>query len=93
MQVADLMSSDGHVFLKSEWGQIGDGWPCVSFTRPSVGVRFRKEFQPGRDVLIYVGTIGPETNDADHHSRFISAVVLEPNQVLETRKIVPPDEW
>jgi hypothetical protein len=29
----------------------------------------------------------------EHRSRLISAVTIEPNQILETRKIVPPDVW
>ena len=94
MQVADLMQPDGQVFLKSEWGAVGDGWPCVSFTKRSVGQDLSRLFVPGRDVLIYVGTSNPTlTLDPDHRSRLISAVVVEPNQILETRKIVPPRDW
>lgn len=94
MQVRDLMQEQGRVFLKSEWGPIGDGWPCVSFTKKSVGERLRREFVPGRDALIYVGTTSTEnTPVADHRSRLLSAVVIEPKQVLETRKIVPTEVW
>ena len=92
MRVVDMMSSEGRVFFKSEWGQIGDEWPCVSFTRPSVGDKLRRDFRPGRDILIYVGTSGHET-EPEHRSALISATVPQPNQVLETRKIVPPAEW
>lgn len=94
MQVRDLMQPDGRVFLKSEWGPISDRWPCVSFTKKSVGDHLRAEFRPGRDVLIYVGTTSAETTeDPRHRGRLISAVVVQPNQVLETKKIVPPDAW
>ena len=94
MRVSDIMKPDGRVFLKSEWGQISDEWPCLSFTKRSVGDRLRREFVAGRDVLIYVGTTNAEmTRLAEHRSRLISAVVIEPKQILETRKIVPPEVW
>lgn len=94
MRVSDMMKPDGRVFLKSEWGQISDEWPCVSFTKRSVGDRLRREFVSGRDILIYVGTTNTEmTRQPEHRSRLISAVTIEPNQILETRKIVPPHAW
>lgn len=94
MRVSDMMKPDGRVFLKSEWGQISDEWPCVSFTKRSVGDRLRREFVAGRDILVYVGTTSTEmTRLPEHRSRLISAVAIEPNQILETRKIVPPDVW
>lgn len=94
MNVSDMMKPDGRVFLKSEWGQISDEWPCVSFTKRSVGDRLRREFVAGRDVLVYVGTTSTEmTRLPEHRSRLISAVTIEPNQILETRKIVPPEVW
>lgn len=94
MRVSDMMKPNGRVFLKSEWDQISDEWPCVSFTKRSVGDRLRQEFVAGRDVLVYVGTTSAETRRLpEHRSRLISAVTIEPNQILETRKIVPPDVW
>ena len=94
MRVSDMMKPDGRVFLKSEWGQISDNWPCVSFTKQFVGDRLRRDFVPGRDVIIYVGTTNPDTTLLEaHRSRLISVVAIEPNQVLKTRKIVPPDIW
>ena len=94
MRVSDMMKPDGRVFLKSEWGQISDEWPCVSFTKLSVGDRLRREFIAGRDILVYAGTTDTETTRLpEHRSRLISAITIEPNQILETRKIVPPDVW
>ena len=94
MQVADLMAPDGTVFLKSEWAPISDYWPCVSFTKRSVGYRLSREFVPGRDILVYVGTTNAElTEDPDHRSCLLSAVVVEPNQILETRKLIPAEHW
>ncbi|AWJ94352.1 hypothetical protein Sp245p_31325 (plasmid) [Azospirillum baldaniorum] len=88
------MEPGGKVFLKSEWGQIGDDWPCVSFTKKSVGARLTADFKPGRDVLVYVGTTNAEmTEDPAHRGRLISAVVIEPNQVISTGNIVPPEVW
>lgn len=94
MLISDMMQPSGRVFLKSEWGPINDYWPCVSFTKPSVGAWLRREFVPGRDVLVYVGTTSPaSTENPDHRSCLLSAVVIEPNQILETKKIVPVDSW
>ncbi|WP_170285049.1 hypothetical protein, partial [Microvirga aerophila] len=60
----------------------------------SVGDRLRREFAPGRDILIYVGTTNAEMTELpEHRSRLISAVAIEPKQILETRKIVPPEVW
>ncbi len=89
MQVADMMRPDGRVFLKSVFGQIGDDWPCISFSRPSVGDLLRREFVPNRDVMIYVGTLNSElTEDPNHRGRLIASVVIEPSQLLETRKMI-----
>ena len=94
MQVSDMMEPAGRVFMKSEFGPIGDNWPCLSFTKTNVGKRLRAEFRPGRDILIYVGTTDKEmTVNPDHRSRLISAVAIEPNQILETRKIIPDYQW
>lgn len=94
MLVADMMQPGGKVFLKSEFGPIGDNWPCFSYGRPALGRRLQAEFQPGRDIIVYVGTTDPSrTEDPDHRSRLISAVSVQPGQVLETRRIVPEEHW
>lgn len=93
MQVADMMRPDGRVFLKSEWGPISDYWPALSFSRMSVGQQLSRDFRPGRDILVYVGTSGPDTENPDHRSRLLSAIVPEPNQILETRRIIPAESW
>ncbi|WP_082767401.1 hypothetical protein [Bosea sp. PAMC 26642] len=93
MRVADMMQPDGHVFLKSEWGPLTDYWPAVSFTKRSVGIELSNRFQPGRDVLIYVGTTSENTHDPAHRARLLSAVVPEPNRIHETKRIIPPDSW
>ena len=95
MLIADMMKPVGRVFLKSEFGPIGDQWPCFSFTRKLVGDHLRAEYRPGRDIVIYVGTTDPKTTqNPDHRSRLASwPVPIQPNQVLETRKIVPDDQW
>ena len=94
MKVSDMMAAGGRVFFKSEFGQIGDRWPCLSYTYKHVGERLQREFTPGRDVLIYVGTTNSKTTlNPDHRSRLISAITIEPKQVLETRQLVPQEIW
>ncbi|AWN50254.1 hypothetical protein DK419_25910 [Methylobacterium terrae] len=87
------MMPNGRIFLKSEWAPISDYWPALSFSKMSIGQYLSKEFRPGRDILIYVGTSGPETENPEHKSRLISAIVPEPNQILETRRIIPAESW
>ncbi|MDR3488431.1 MAG: hypothetical protein P4M05_26460 [Bradyrhizobium sp.] len=80
--------------MKSEFGPIGDEWPCFSFSKKNVGQRLQTKFRPNRDIIIYVGTTNPDTTEnPDHRSRIISAVSVEPNQILETSKIVPEEMW
>jgi len=94
MLIADMMKPDGRVFLKSEWGQISDYWPAVSFTKRSAGERLRANYVPGRDILVYVGTRDPQlTQNPDHRSGLISAVTIDPTQVIATRDIVPEASW
>ena len=94
MLVSDMMAPEGRVFMKSEFGPIGDNWPCLSFTKPSVGRRLQAEFRPGRDILLYVGTTNPGmTKNPEHRSRIISAVSIEPKHVLKTQRIVPDWQW
>lgn len=89
-----MMAPDGRVFLKSEAGLIGNDWPCLSFTKRSVGDYLRREFVSGRDVIIYVGTTGAEmTRNPDHRSRLLAALDIEPSQPYETRKIIPEKVW
>ena len=93
MLVADMMSPDGRVFLKSEWGLINDNWPALSFGRKSVGEKLRTEFQPGRDVLMYVGTSANHTRDPAHRSAVLSAIVVQPEHMIDTSRAIPADVW
>jgi hypothetical protein len=94
MVLKDVLAFDGRIFLKSEWGPIGDDWPAVSFSKRSVGERLRADFNPDRDVIIYVGTSNAEfTKDPRHRQRLLSAVKVEPNAILETRRLIAPDVW
>jgi hypothetical protein len=89
-----MMEPEVRVFIKSEFGPIADRWPCFSFTKPNVGARLQAEYKPGRDIVIYCGTSSAKTTkDPDHRSRLISAITIQPKQILETRKIVPEEQW
>ena len=88
MILQDVIAPDGRIFLKPEWGPISDEWPAVSFTRSTVGNRLRREFNPDRDVILYVGTGSPEaTKEPEHRRRLLSAVKVEPNATYETSKL------
>src|SRR5580704_819913 len=94
MRLRDLIKPDGKVFLKSEWAPASESWPAVSYSKRTVGEFLQREFQPGRDAIVYVGTSNPlTTEDPQHRQRLLSAVSVEPNQILETRECIPPESW
>ncbi len=84
----------GKVFLKSEWAPASSDWPAVSFSKRSVGVFLQREFRPGRDAIVYVGTSNPlTTEDPQHRQGLLSAVSVKPQQMLETRECIPAKSW
>jgi hypothetical protein len=94
MRLRDLVKPDGKVFLKSEWAPASESWPAVSYSKRTVGEFLQREFQPGRDAIVYVGTSNPlTTEDPQHRQRLLSAVSVEPNQILETRECIPAESW
>lgn len=94
MILKDVIAADGRIFLKSEWGPMSDHWPALSFSKRSVGDRLRRDFNPDRDVILYVGTGDPKsTGDPKHRRRLLSAVKAEPNTIHETRMLVPAASW
>jgi hypothetical protein len=73
---------------------MSDHWPALSFSKRSVGDRLRRDFNPDRDVILYVGTGNPEsTGDPNHRRRILSAIKPEPNVIHETRRLVPTESW
>jgi hypothetical protein len=94
MRLRDVVKPDGKVFLKSEWAPASESWPAVSYSKRTVGEFLQREFQPGRDAIVYVGTSNPlTTEDPQHRQRLLSAVSVEPNQILETRECIPAESW
>lgn len=94
MILKDVVTTDGRIFLKSEWGPISDDWPALSFTKRSLGDRLRRDFNPAKDVILYVGTSNPEsTVEPQHRQRLLSVVKPEPNAIIETRLLVPIELW
>jgi len=94
MRLRDAIKPDGKVFLKSEWAPASADWPAVSFSKRTVGEFLQREFQPGRDAIVYVGTGNPLTTEDPHHrQRLLSAVSVEPKQILETRDCIPAESW
>lgn len=94
MFLKDVIAEDGHIFLKSEWGPMSDHWPALSFSKRSVGDRLRRDFNPDRDAILYVGTGNPKsTGDPQHRRRLLSVIKAEPNTIHETRLLVPAQSW
>jgi hypothetical protein len=94
MVLGDVVAADGHIWLKSEWAPASEEWPAVSFSKRSVGERLQREFRPRRDILIYAGTGNPQfTEEPQHRKRLLSALSIEPMQLLETRTCIPAESW
>jgi hypothetical protein len=94
MQLSEVVGKDGRIWVKSEWGPASDYWPAVSFSKRTVGDYLRQEFRPGRDVIVYIGTSNPATTERpEHRRRLLSAVNIEPKQILETRDCIPAESW
>jgi hypothetical protein len=94
MLLSDVVGKDGRIWVKSEWGPASDYWPAVSFSKRTVGDYLRQEFRPGRDVIVYIGTSNPATTERpEHRQRLLSAVNIEPKQIIETRDCIPAESW
>lgn len=94
MRLQDVLQREARIWFKSEWGPADDHWPAVSFSKRSVGDYLRREFRPGRDAIIYVGTSSPATTPIpEHRQSLLSAISIEPQQLLETRECVPAASW
>lgn len=89
MVLNEALGKDARIWVKSEWGPASEDWPAVSFSKRSVGDYLRKEFVPGRDAILYIGTSNPATTgNPAHRQRLLSAVNIEPKQLLETRDCI-----
>src|ERR1700741_3187798 len=93
MRLCDLIKPDGKIFIKSEWEPASPTWPAVSFSKRTVGETLQREFQPGRDAIVIIGTLNPVTTDPQHQGRLLSVLSVEPNQILETRECIPVASW
>lgn len=94
MILGDVIPQDGTIWLKSEFGPADEDWPAVSFSKRTVGELLRREFRPGRDIILYVGTSSPKTTkDPRHRQRIMSAVSIEPQHIVETRDCIPAEAW
>jgi hypothetical protein len=94
MTLQDVLQAGARIWFKSEWGPADDHWPAVSFSKRSVGDHLRREFRPGRDAIIYVGTSSTATTPIrEHRQCLLSAINIEPQQLLETRECVPTASW
>jgi hypothetical protein len=94
MVLSEVLGKDARIWVKSEWGPASEDWPAVSFSKRSVGDYLRKEFVPGRDAILYIGTSNPATTgNPAHRQRLLSAVNIEPKQLLETRDCIPAKSW
>jgi hypothetical protein len=93
MRLRDLIKTDGKIFIKSEWEPASASWPAVSFSKRTVGETLRREFQPGRDAIVIIGTLNSVTTEPQHQGRLLSVLSVEPNQILETRECIPAESW
>jgi hypothetical protein len=93
MRVSDIMRRGGNLFIRSEYNQIGGGWPCIAFTKPSHLKLLQQQYRRG-DVIFAIGTTNPAyTKNPDHRSKLLTVYTIEPNQHIHTKEIVPAASW
>lgn len=93
MTVRDIATADSAFFLKSEYGPLSDFWPAVAFSNPQVKTRIDRNYQAGRDFILYTGTGGVETENPEHRSRLLSVVRLDKTQSRPTEQLIPAASW
>jgi hypothetical protein len=93
MVLRDIVSNDGHIWLKSEWGPASQEWPALSFSKRTFSENLRGEFNRDRDAVLYVGTGSDLTRDPEHRRKLLSAMKIDPRQVVPTRDCIPPESW
>ncbi len=92
--LADLLTAESRIFLKSEWGPVSTYWPALSFSKRSVGDFLNQEYRPGRDFIVCAGTGNSErTREADFRKRLLSVLIVETGQPVSTEELVPWESW
>jgi hypothetical protein len=90
--VADMMAEDGYVYLKSEFAQPSRLWPLAGFGKRAGARHCQNTFKWGRDVIISVGTLSPDTTpNPAHRSRLLTAYTVEPKLIKETYNVL--ERW
>jgi hypothetical protein len=93
MQIRDITTSESKLFLKSEYGPMGSGWPVVAFTATALKNKLEREYRTGRDFIIYTGTYGPQTLDEGDRGRLLSVVEINTTKTYRTADVIPPESW
>jgi hypothetical protein len=94
LTIADITHPDGRVFLRSEFAPVSGRWPCIAFSKKSARQRLRHEYQRSPDIIINTGTLNPEmTTNPLYRGKIISAVKIEPDQEIPSRKLVEKELW
>lgn len=94
MNLVDLSAEDTRLYVKSEFGPVGDYWPALSFSSRKIAGDFAQQYRRDRDFVIYVGTGDPEkTANPNHRRRLLSVAVVEPRTPISTKDIVPAESW
>lgn len=94
MKLSDLSTADTRLYVKSEFGPVGNHWPALSFSSRTIAGDFAQHYRRDRDFVIFVGTGDPEnTADPNHRRRLLSVAVVEPRTPISTKDIVPAESW
>lgn len=91
--ISDIMHPDGKIFLRSEYGRIGEKWPCIAFRLLSELEWLADHYEEGRDIVLGTGTInGKNTREPTYRGKILSAAIIV-TRCASTQEIVPPESW
>jgi hypothetical protein len=93
LTIADIIPPDGRIFLRPEFGRIGQPWPCIAFRLLSELEKLASEYKEGRDIALGTGTVNPEnTRDPTYRGKILTAAMVEA-RYAPTQEVVPPASW
>ena len=93
MRIRDLTVPESKLFLKSEYGPLSHDWPVVAFTVPALKNKLDREYQTGRDFIVYTGTSGQNTADVNDRSRLLSVAEIDRTRTYRTQDVIPRESW
>ncbi|WP_419804086.1 hypothetical protein [Terriglobus sp.] len=91
MTLNEVASSSAKLLLKSEYGPISSYWPVVAFSQASFETQIRRNYQTGRDFVVYLGTKDEKTIKREDRGALLSVVEIDTTRTYDTYNHISPD--